>query len=110
MVMAGRRSSMDDHLTRGPVPRHHRATDRSAGGLPRRRMLTQHTHRRRWVCAGHVDLGNLGLADRWADLAIATKNVHANYSTGYEDELLHAYGIDRDNERISYYRRLWDAT
>ena len=23
-------------------------------------------------CSGHVDLGTLGIADRWADLAIAT--------------------------------------
>ncbi len=61
-------------------------------------------------CAGHVDLGNLGLADRWADLAVATNSLHGNYDVAYEDELLDAYGIARDNERISYYRRLWDAT
>ncbi len=53
------------------------------------------------ACAGHVDLGNLGLADRRADLAVATNNLHTNYSIGYEDELLDAYGIERDNERIS---------
>lgn len=61
-------------------------------------------------CAGHVDLGSLGVADRWADLAIATYALTWNYEPAYEDELLDAYGIDRDNDRISYYRRLWDAT
>jgi kanamycin kinase len=61
-------------------------------------------------CAGHVDLGSLGVADRWADLAIATYSLTWNYSPAYEDELLAAYGIDRDDDRIGYYRRLWDAT
>lgn len=60
--------------------------------------------------AAHVDLGNLGVADRWADLAVATKSLSDNYDLAYEDELLDAYGIARDEERISYYRRLWDAT
>ncbi len=27
-----------------------------------------------------------------------------------EDDMLDAYEIDRDDDRISYYRRLWDAT
>lgn len=61
-------------------------------------------------CAGHVDLGNLGVADRWADLAVATKSLRGNYGAVHEDELLDAYGISRDSERINYYRRLWDAT
>jgi kanamycin kinase len=60
-------------------------------------------------CAGHVDLGSLGVADRWADLAIATYALTWNYEPAYEDELLDAYGIDRDDDRIGYYRRLWDA-
>jgi kanamycin kinase len=57
-----------------------------------------------------VDLGRLGVADRWADLAVATYSLSWNYSGHWEDELLDAYGIERDNERIDYYRRLWDAT
>lgn len=61
-------------------------------------------------CAGHVDLGSLGVADRWADLAIATYALAWNYSPAHEDELLEAYGVARDDDRISYYRRLWDAT
>jgi kanamycin kinase len=61
-------------------------------------------------CAGHVDLGSLGVADRWADLAIATYALTWNYEPAHENDLLDAYGIDRDEDRISYYRRLWDAT
>ncbi|SDT28686.1 aminoglycoside 3'-phosphotransferase [Microlunatus soli] len=61
-------------------------------------------------CAGHVDLGSLGRADRWADLAIATYSLDWNYQPAYEDELLAAYGVARDDDRIDYYRRLWDAT
>lgn len=58
---------------------------------------------------GHVDFGSLGVADRWADLAIATYAIDWNFDPRYEDALLEAYGIDRDQERIDYYRRLWDA-
>jgi kanamycin kinase len=57
-----------------------------------------------------VDLGRLGVADRWADLAVATYSLNWNFSGDWENELLDAYGIDRDDERIDYYRRLWDAT
>lgn len=60
--------------------------------------------------AGHVDLGHLGLADRWADLAVATYSLGWNFPGDWEHELLDAYGIARDEERIAYYRRLWDET
>jgi kanamycin kinase len=59
-------------------------------------------------CAGHVDLGALGVADRWADLAIATWSTRWNYGPGWEDALLAAYGIAPDEERTRYYRLLWD--
>jgi len=62
--------------------------------------------------AGHVDLGSLGVADRWADLAVATWSLEWNYDGGkrLESELLEAYGIARDEERLTYYRALWAAT
>lgn len=60
----------------------------------------------RW--SGHVDLGDLGVADRWADLAIATWSTNWNYGPGWEAPLLAAYGVDRDPDRIAYYRLLWD--
>ena len=60
----------------------------------------------RW--SGHVDLGDLGVADRRADLAIATWSAGWNYGPGWERLLLDAYGIKPDAERIRYYRLLWE--
>ncbi|MBB5154966.1 aminoglycoside 3'-phosphotransferase [Saccharopolyspora phatthalungensis] len=57
---------------------------------------------------GHVDFGSLGVADRWADLAIATWSTQWNYGPGWERRLLDAYGIDPDPIRTAYYRLLWD--
>ncbi len=61
----------------------------------------------RWT--GHVDLGRLGVADRWADLAVATWSSEWNYGPGWEGALLEAYGIEPDEERTAFYRALWDA-
>lgn len=62
----------------------------------------------RW--SGHVDLGALGVADRWADLAVATASLGWNYGPGWDGALLEAYGVAPDDERAAYYLRLWDAT
>lgn len=62
--------------------------------------------------SGHVDLGDLGVADRWADLAIATLSLDWNFptteDTGWEAALLDAYGVTADRERIAYYRARWN--
>lgn len=58
--------------------------------------------------SGHVDLGSLGPADRWADLAVATWSLTWNYGPGYETDLLDAYGVELDPARTDYYRRLWE--
>ena len=60
----------------------------------------------RW--SAHVDLGALGVADRWADLAVATWSATWNYGPGWEQPLLDAYGIGPDPARTAYYRLLWD--
>lgn len=60
----------------------------------------------RWLA--HVDLGRLGVGDRWSDLAIATYSTQWNYGEGWEDALLEAYGVEPDVERTTYYRALWD--
>jgi kanamycin kinase len=57
---------------------------------------------------GHVDLGSLGIADRWADLAVASVNLDYNYGPGWEQEFFRAYDIEPDTRRIAYYRFLWD--
>lgn len=58
-----------------------------------------------WVA--HVDLGALGVGDRWADLAVATWSLDWNYGPGWDAALLDAYGIAPDPERTAYYRLLW---
>jgi kanamycin kinase len=58
---------------------------------------------------GHVDLGDLGIADRWADLAVATLSLSWNYHGSWEGELLDAYRVNPDATRIEYYRGLWNA-
>jgi len=60
------------------------------------------------TCVGHVDLGRLGVADRWADLAVATWSTEWNYGPGWEGLLLDAYGVEPDPERTDFYRWLWD--
>ncbi|MDR2996836.1 MAG: aminoglycoside 3'-phosphotransferase [Microbacterium sp.] len=58
----------------------------------------------------HVDLAALGVADRWADIAVASMSTEWNYGPGWEDALIEAYGLEPDRERLAYYRDLWDAT
>ena len=56
---------------------------------------------------GLVDLGDLGVADRWADLAIASWSLNWNYGPGWEDLFFQVYGIIPNPEKITYYRLLW---
>ncbi|UJP09919.1 aminoglycoside 3'-phosphotransferase [Microbacterium sp. KUDC0406] len=62
----------------------------------------------RWVA--HVDLALLGVADRWADIAVASMSTEWNYGHGWEDALIEAYGLEPDRQRLAYYRDLWNAT
>ena len=58
--------------------------------------------------SGYVDLGELGIADRWWDLAIATWSVTWNLGPGLEGAFLDAYGVPLDEARRDYYRLLYD--
>lgn len=58
--------------------------------------------------SGLVDLGDLGVADRWADLAVAAWSTEWNYGPGWSGHLFEAYGVENDPERTSYYRLMWD--
>jgi kanamycin kinase len=58
--------------------------------------------------SGYVDVGELGLADRWWDLAVATWSVAWNAGAEWEEAFLEAYGVDREPDRIRYYRLLYD--
>ena len=56
---------------------------------------------------GHVDLVDLAVGDRWADLAVASMSLDWNYGEGYQEAFFAAYGIDPDPVRLAYYRSLW---
>ena len=61
-------------------------------------------------CCGHVDFGELGVADRWADLSVALLSLNWNYpGRAWDAKFLAAYRIQPDPARIDYYRRLWHA-
>jgi len=57
----------------------------------------------------HVDLGALGVADRWSDLAIASMSLEWNYGSGWEPEFFAAYGTAPQPERIAAWRARWTA-
>lgn len=57
---------------------------------------------------GHVDFADLGVADRWADLAVAALSLEQNFEEGLEAELLDAYDVEADDERMAYYRARWE--
>jgi len=59
--------------------------------------------------AANVDLGDVTVADRWADLAVASMALEWNYGPGWEPCFFAAYGIRPDPICIEYYRALWDA-
>jgi kanamycin kinase len=58
--------------------------------------------------SGNVDFGDLGVGDRWADLAVASLSLDWNFGEGHQPEFFAAYGIEPDEERIRYYRALWE--
>ncbi len=59
---------------------------------------------------GFLDLGEVGIADRWLDLAVGPWSVTWNLGPGWEEQFLSAYGIDADQERIAFYRLLYDLS
>lgn len=61
------------------------------------------------VFAATVDVGDLAVADRWADLAVASMSLEWNYGPGWDGLLFEVYGVRPDAERIRWYRALWDA-
>ena len=61
------------------------------------------------VVSGYLDLGGLGLADRWSDVAVGAWSVTWNFGEGWEKVFLDAYGIERDDARMWYYRLLYEV-
>ena len=60
------------------------------------------------VWTGNVDFGDLAVGDRWADLAIASLSLDWNFGEGHQPEFFDAYGVTPDEDRIRYYRSLWE--
>jgi len=64
---------------------------------------------------GYIDLGRMGIADKWCDIALCYRSLSDNYSgkykqqkgkayPGYEEMgLFHALGLEPDWEKIRYY-------
>jgi kanamycin kinase len=57
---------------------------------------------------GYVDLGELGVADRWWDLAVASWSITWNFGPGLEALFFDSYGVRPDEDRIRFYRLLYD--
>jgi kanamycin kinase len=56
----------------------------------------------------YVDLGELGVADRWWDVAIGTWSATWNFGNGLEELFLASYGIGPGPDRQVFYRLLYD--
>jgi kanamycin kinase len=56
---------------------------------------------------GFVDLGEMGVADRWRDIAIGAWSTGWNFGPEYEPLFYEGYGVVPDPERIRFYRLLW---
>ena len=57
---------------------------------------------------GYVDLGELGVADRWWDVAVGAWSAGWNFGEEHEARFYEGYGIDPDPARIRFYRLLYD--
>ena len=58
--------------------------------------------------SGFIDLGELGVADRWWDLTTAMWSLEWNLGPGWDGLFLDTYGIEGDWERVAFYRLLYD--
>ena len=58
---------------------------------------------RRW---GLVDWGWCGVGDRWFDVANVYVSLEGRLGGGWPDAFLDAYGIERDDAALTYYRLL----
>ncbi len=61
-----------------------------------------------WRVTGFVDLGELGAADRWWDIAVGAWSVGWNFGEEFEPLFYESYGIAPDPERIRFFRLLYD--
>jgi len=57
--------------------------------------------------AGYLDVGELGVADRWCDVAVGAWSTTWNVGPGWEELFYECYGIEPDVQKIEYYRLLY---
>lgn len=57
---------------------------------------------------GYLDLGWLGVADRWLDLAACAWSCDFNLGPGHGALLFEAYGVPLDEDRLAWARLLYD--
>jgi kanamycin kinase len=60
------------------------------------------------VVSGYVDLGELGVADRWCDVATGGWSTCWNFGERFEALFYESYGITPDPARIRFFRLLYD--
>jgi kanamycin kinase len=58
---------------------------------------------------GYVDLGELGVADRWLDIAVGGWSAGWNFGAELEPLFYEGYGIEPEPDRIAFYRLLWEC-
>ena len=55
---------------------------------------------------GYIDLGRMGLSDRWRDLALAARSLQHNGAEGAVEALFAGYSIKPDREKMQFYALL----
>ncbi len=59
---------------------------------------------------GYLDLGRVGVADPWWDLAVGSWSCTWNFGPGHEKLFLSVYGVGVDEQRLAWYRLLYDVS
>lgn len=57
---------------------------------------------------GLIDLGDLHIGDKMLDIAILSWTIRGNFGKKYEKLFLEQFNIGTDDERLNYYRLIYD--